>query len=126
MKGALGMLDCRLRLFDDTPRGPFEPRHTPSAPLEPRPIPSAAAAGKTRFQDLNLRTEVLHAIADLGFQYCSPSKPNPLPHTLAGHDVLGKAQTGTGKTAAFMIGVMVKTCSPAPPLSRATQARPAP
>lgn len=47
----------------------------------------------------------MHAIADLGFQYCSPIQARSLPHTLAGHDVVGKAQTGTGKTAAFLITI---------------------
>lgn len=59
--------------------------------------------GETRFHDLGLRDEVLHAIADLGFHYCSPIQADILPHTLQGHDAIGKAQTGTGKTAAFLI-----------------------
>ncbi len=62
--------------------------------------------GKTRFQDFALSPSVLHAISDLGFQYCSPIQAQSLPHTLAGLDVLGKAQTGTGKTAAFLIGLI--------------------
>ncbi len=45
----------------------------------------------------------MRAIYDVGFRYCSPIQAQSLPHTLAGHDVLGKAQTGTGKTAAFLI-----------------------
>jgi ATP-dependent RNA helicase RhlB len=43
----------------------------------------------------------MHAISDLGFQYCSPIQARTLPYTLRGHDIVGKAQTGTGKTAAF-------------------------
>lgn len=58
-----------------------------------------------RFHDLNLDDRIMHAIADLGFQYCSPIQAQSLPHTLAGHDVVGKAQTGTGKTAAFLITI---------------------
>jgi ATP-dependent RNA helicase RhlB len=64
------------------------------------------AAGKTRFHDLNLHPALLHAIADLGFQYCSPIQAEALPKTLRGHDVIGKAQTGTGKTAAFLITIL--------------------
>jgi ATP-dependent RNA helicase RhlB len=41
----------------------------------------------------------------LGFQYCSPIQAKILPHTLQGHDAIGKAQTGTGKTAAFLITI---------------------
>lgn len=59
--------------------------------------------GKARFHDLGLSDSLLHGIQDLGFEYCSPIQAEALPHSLAGHDVLGKAQTGTGKTAAFLI-----------------------
>jgi ATP-dependent RNA helicase RhlB len=59
--------------------------------------------GETRFHDLGLRDELMHAIADLGFKYCSPIQGTILPHTLQGHDAIGKAQTGTGKTAAFLV-----------------------
>lgn len=61
--------------------------------------------GKVRFHDLDLREELMHAIFDLGFQYCSPIQGAVLPHTLKGNDAIGKAQTGTGKTAAFLITV---------------------
>ena len=61
--------------------------------------------GKTRFHDLDLHPTLMRGIADLGFQYCSPIQAQVLPHTLRGHDAIGKAQTGTGKTAAFMITI---------------------
>jgi ATP-dependent RNA helicase RhlB len=61
--------------------------------------------GETRFHDLGLRDELMHGIADLGFRYCSPIQGSVLPHTLQGHDAIGKAQTGTGKTAAFLITI---------------------
>jgi len=61
--------------------------------------------GETRFHDLGLRDELMHAVADLGFQYCSPIQAQILPHTLQGNDAIGKAQTGTGKTAAFLITI---------------------
>ncbi|MAT49700.1 MAG: ATP-dependent RNA helicase RhlB [Porticoccaceae bacterium] len=62
--------------------------------------------GKVRFHDLDLSLDTLHAIADLGFEYCSPIQARSLPFTLRGHDVVGKAQTGTGKTAAFLITIV--------------------
>ena len=65
-----------------------------------------AVADKVRFHDLGLPDEVMHAIADLGFQYCSPIQAQSLPHTLNGHDMVGKAQTGTGKTAAFLLSLI--------------------
>jgi len=63
-------------------------------------------SGFARFHDLHIPDEVLHAIADLGFEYCSPIQAQVLPYTLDGYDAVGKAQTGTGKTAAFLITVI--------------------
>ena len=62
--------------------------------------------GETRFHDLDLDDRVMHAISDLGFKYCSPIQAAVLPHTLQGHDAIGKAQTGTGKTAAFLLTII--------------------
>ncbi|MFP8965423.1 ATP-dependent RNA helicase RhlB, partial [Pokkaliibacter sp. CJK22405] len=64
------------------------------------------AEGKVRFHDLSLPDDVLHAIADLGFEYCSPIQSKTLPHSLSGRDITGKAQTGTGKTAAFLVSII--------------------
>ncbi len=64
------------------------------------------AEGKVRFHDLDLPDTLMHAIADTGFQYCSPIQARSLPLTLRGHDVVGKAQTGTGKTAAFLVAII--------------------
>jgi ATP-dependent RNA helicase RhlB len=64
--------------------------------------------GKTKFHDLNLPVELMHAIADLGFQYCTPIQAEILPGTLGGRDAGGRAQTGTGKTAAFLITVITR------------------
>lgn len=64
------------------------------------------AEGETRFHDLDLPDVVMHAIQDMGFQYCSPIQAKILPQTLKGLDAIGKAQTGTGKTAAFLITII--------------------
>ena len=66
------------------------------------------AEGKRRFQDLNLPAEILHAIAEKGFQYCTPIQALSLDHALAGKNVAGKAQTGTGKTAAFLVAILTR------------------
>lgn len=63
-------------------------------------------AGKRRFHDFGLPDQLMHAIADLGFEYCTPIQAATIPHALNGRDLIGKAQTGTGKTAAFLIGIM--------------------
>ena len=69
--------------------------------------------GESRFHDLGLRDELMHGIADLGFHYCSPIQGGILPQTLQGHDAIGKAQTGTGKTAAFLITIFNdQLCNP--------------
>ncbi|UTW44181.1 ATP-dependent RNA helicase RhlB [bacterium SCSIO 12696] len=63
-------------------------------------------AGKLRFHDLDLELPLMHGIADVGFKYASPIQAHSLPHSLCGHDVVGKAQTGTGKTAAFLVTII--------------------
>ena len=65
-------------------------------------------ADKTRFHDLDLPLSLMHGIADLGFKYCSPIQARSLPFTLRGHDMVGKAQTGTGKTAAFLAKIITE------------------
>ncbi len=64
------------------------------------------ASDKTRFHDFDLPDELMHAISDLGFSYCTPIQAEILPSTLAGRDAFGRAQTGTGKTAAFLISII--------------------
>ncbi|MDR0994502.1 MAG: DEAD/DEAH box helicase [Verrucomicrobiota bacterium] len=61
--------------------------------------------GKTRFVDLDLPEALLHALSDLNFLYCTPIQARSLPISLDGLDVCGRAQTGTGKTAAFLLTV---------------------
>jgi len=58
---------------------------------------------KTLFKDLNLDQRLLDAITDIGFEHCTPIQAETLPFTLACQDLIGQAQTGTGKTAAFLI-----------------------
>ena len=58
------------------------------------------------FTELPLCNELQKAIDLLGFQYCTPIQFRSLPYTLEGNDVIGTAQTGTGKTAAFLIAII--------------------
>lgn len=80
----------------------------PAVPWTPDLFPVPEETGKTRFHDLDLPDPVLHAIADAGFQYCTPIQAEILPSTLKGRDAFGRAQTGTGKTAAFLITVLTR------------------
>ncbi len=57
----------------------------------------------TRFQDFKLPAELLQGIEETGFSYCTPIQAESLPIALEGQDVAGQAQTGTGKTAAFLV-----------------------
>jgi ATP-dependent RNA helicase RhlB len=79
---------------------------TPAQPWDIAEFKVPEEAGKLRFHDLNLSEPIMHAIYDLGFQYCSPIQAQILPQTLKGLDAIGKAQTGTGKTAAFLITII--------------------
>jgi ATP-dependent RNA helicase RhlB len=62
--------------------------------------------GKVRFHDFDLPLPLLRGVQSAGFSYCTPIQGASLPHTLRGHDMVGKAQTGTGKTAAFLISTI--------------------
>ncbi len=60
------------------------------------------------FSDLGLPPAVLSGVLKAGFTYCTPIQAATLPKALAGHDVAGQAQTGTGKTAAFLLAVFTR------------------
>ena len=93
-----------------------ESNDTPATPpVETDPQVEAQADGETteapeeepvvRFDELNLPLQVLAGVAHSGFHQCTPIQAKSLPVGLTGRDVLGQAQTGTGKTAAFLITV---------------------
>ncbi len=60
----------------------------------------------TDFSSLNLREEILQAIAELGYTEPTPIQAGMIPLMLTGADVIGQAQTGTGKTAAFALPIL--------------------
>jgi len=61
------------------------------------------------FSELGISPEILKAIDKLGFEQASPIQAEAIPVLLAGHDVVGQSQTGSGKTAAFSIPAIEKT-----------------
>src|SRR5687767_9157089 len=62
----------------------------------------------TAFTDLGLSSELLAAIADAGYEVPTAIQTRTIPVLLAGRDVIGEAQTGTGKTAAFALPILQK------------------
>ena len=63
---------------------------------------------KMTFKDLGLPEFILNAVSDLGFETPSPIQQICIPHLLEGRDVLGMAQTGSGKTAAFSLPILAQ------------------
>ena len=63
---------------------------------------------RTTFIEFNLPAEVLSGVSEAGFTYCTPIQAQTLPVSLAGRDVAGQAQTGTGKTAAFLVTIFAR------------------
>ncbi len=60
------------------------------------------------FERFELNRQLLNAIADAGYTVPTPIQEKTIPPTMAGHDVLGIAQTGTGKTAAYLLPILMK------------------
>ena len=72
---------------------------------------------KTKFESFSIPEQVLRGIREAKFEYCTPIQAKTLPISLAGKDVAGQAQTGTGKTAAFLISMfthLLKKTTPKP------------
>ncbi len=65
----------------------------------------------TKFEEFNLPAAVLSGLKEAGFTYCTPIQAQTLPVLLTGRDVAGQAQTGTGKTAAFLVTVITRLLS---------------
>lgn len=80
--------------------------------------PDADATSPQTFADLQIHPAVLQAVSDVGYETPSAIQAATIPALLAGSDVVGLAQTGTGKTAAFAIPILSKI----DPTSRVTQA----
>lgn len=70
------------------------------------------------FESFALAPPLMQGIRDAGFTYCTPIQAQTLPLALAGRDVAGQAQTGTGKTAAFLVGLYQALLTRPAPTSR--------
>ena len=76
-----------------------------------------------RFDSLSLHDNVRAGIRDAGFEFCTPIQASTLPIALEPRDVAGQAQTGTGKTAAFLIATFQKLLASTPDPERKKQPR---
>jgi ATP-dependent RNA helicase DeaD len=92
----------------DEPIAPVASEDAPKTPAAGQPVAVTDSAPKVApnqilFSSLNISDEILQAVTDMGFVSPSPIQAEAIPPILAGRDVIGQAQTGTGKTAAFGI-----------------------
>ncbi len=74
---------------------------------------------RTTFNDLGLIEPILKALQEEGYTHPTPIQEQAIPHLIKGRDLLGCAQTGTGKTAAFAIPILQELHSKAPKSKRA-------
>jgi len=78
----------------------------------------------TRFDSFDLDSHILQGLQDAGFTHCTPIQAEVLPLALPGRDVAGQAQTGTGKTAAFLVTALQRLITGEPrPQRRVNQPR---
>jgi ATP-dependent RNA helicase RhlE len=74
------------------------------------------------FRNLGLGSNILRAVQDAGYTEPTPIQTSAIPPVLAGHDLIGIAQTGTGKTAAFVLPILTRlTSEPSPHRQHRTQ-----
>lgn len=89
---------------DDTDEDPdMQSQDSTRIPIAEGPPPEAA---RTIFADLGLSPEVLRAIDDMGYRHPTPIQEQAIPYVLMNRDVMGTAQTGTGKTASFTLPML--------------------
>jgi len=73
-----------------------------------------------KFADFDIHPLVLKGLAQKNYEFCTPIQSQTLPVLLSGHDIAGQAQTGTGKTLAFLVGVFHHLLTTPPSPSRQT------
>ncbi|MDM8300027.1 DEAD/DEAH box helicase [Collinsella tanakaei] len=84
---------------------------------------SSIEQNSVTFADLGLSETVLAAVADMGYEEPTPVQAAAIPEVLAGRDLLAAAQTGTGKTAAFLLPVMDRLPHVVPPVKKGERGR---
>ncbi len=74
----------------------------------PDHAPEVAEEEVVYFDELDISDDVLDALDDMGFEKCTPIQAKAIPPSLQGRDILAVAQTGTGKTASFLLPILTK------------------
>ena len=82
------------------------PEAAPVPVVAEKPAPKAEEADKITFADLGLSEPILRAVSEMGYVHPTPIQAQAIPAVLHGQDVLGVAQTGTGKTASFTLPML--------------------
>ncbi len=77
----------------------------PTSPRRSEAVRNVVAPDGPAYSSFDLLPSVMQGINDAGFERCTPIQAQTLPFALAGRDVAGQAQTGTGKTAAFLVAM---------------------
>ena len=70
--------------------------------------PAQESGGGLRYEDAGIDSRILRAVKELGFEHMTPIQEQAIPLFMTGRDIIGQAQTGTGKTAAFGIPILQK------------------
>ena len=98
--------DNKASSADDSSGGSSNSRPRSTEKAAEKATENAVEEVAEDFAVLDLPPELNEAIAGLGFTRCTPVQKEVLPYNLDGRDVIAKAQTGTGKTAAFLISII--------------------
>jgi len=91
--------------FEKKPR---KPKDAPAEVVESAPAEPVVAAPLPQFSELGLSDPIYKAISEMGFEAPTPIQARAIPALLTGRDIIGQAQTGTGKTAAFALPLIQK------------------
>ena len=77
---------------------------------------------ETKFEDLGIHDKILAGLREAGFEKCTPIQQQVIPVSLSGKDVAGQAQTGTGKTIAFLVSIFSRLLSDEPKKNKLSSA----
>ncbi|MFC8924055.1 DEAD/DEAH box helicase [Cellulosimicrobium sp. NPDC057127] len=85
---------------------------TPDVSADARTVAASVQADDTSFADFGVRPEIVDALADAGITHPFPIQAMTLPVAMSGHDIIGQAKTGTGKTFGFGVPLLHRAVAP--------------